>query len=584
MPSTYSSNLRLELQATGENTATWGTKANNTFEKIEDAICGYVSVALSDANYSLTTVNGTTDEARMAIVDFTGTLTAARTITIPSVSKVYYMRNSTTGGFSLNVKTSGGNTITVANGNSINFFCDGTNCVKAFEIDIGEATSGTLPVANGGTGSATAADARTALGVAIGTNVQAWDANLDQIAALAVTDGNFIVGNGTAWVAESGATARTSLGLGSLATASTINNDNWSGTDLAVANGGTGASDATTARSNLGLVIGTNVQAWDTNLDQIAALAVTDGNFIVGNGSAWVAESGSTARTSLGLGTSATVNTGTSGATIPLLSTSNTWSSQQAFSAGSAGTPSISFSGDTNTGFYSYIANEIGISTGGVFLGNFSQSGLNIGRDSASTTTIGTSIQEDGNFVSVASSQQVIIMNRQGSDGVIQSIRAQDVEEGSISVSGTTVSFNSFVGSHWSQLHDGSRQDILPGTICETIDELCEWPDESNNRLAKFKVSDTPGTIRPYGVFLGWDDDDDRTNDAYIAGLGVFNVRMAAGTTVQGGDWIESAGNGCGRVMTDFDPRKHVATVTAAVTIETYKDGSYLVPCTIHCG
>jgi hypothetical protein len=51
-------------------------------------------------------------------------------------------------------------------------------------------------------------------GLGIGSNIQAWDANLDQIAALAVTNGNFIVGNGSAWVAESGATARTSLGLG----------------------------------------------------------------------------------------------------------------------------------------------------------------------------------------------------------------------------------------------------------------------------------------------------------------------------------------------------------------------------------
>lgn len=58
------------------------------------------------------------------------------------------------------------------------------------------------------------ATARTSLGLAIGTNVQAWDAQLDDIAALAVTDGNIIVGDGANWVAESGATARTSLGLG----------------------------------------------------------------------------------------------------------------------------------------------------------------------------------------------------------------------------------------------------------------------------------------------------------------------------------------------------------------------------------
>lgn len=116
-----------------------------------------------------------------------------------------------------------------------------------------------VPVLYGGTGSTTASTARTALGVAIGSDVQAYDADLGTISALANTDSNFIVGNGSAWVAESGATARTSLGLGSLATLSTINNDNWSGTDLAVANGGTGASTATAAKANLEMYAGSQL-------------------------------------------------------------------------------------------------------------------------------------------------------------------------------------------------------------------------------------------------------------------------------------------------------------------------------------
>jgi len=60
-------------------------------------------------------------------------------------------------------------------------------------------------------------------------------------------------------------------------------------------------ANASAARTTLDLVIGTNVQAWDTQLDDIAALAITDNNFIVGNGTNWVAESGATARTSLGI-------------------------------------------------------------------------------------------------------------------------------------------------------------------------------------------------------------------------------------------------------------------------------------------
>lgn len=88
-------------------------------------------------------------------------------------------------------------------------------------------------------------------GSAIGTDLQAWDDDLDDIAALTPTDSNFMVGDGTNWVKENASTTRTSLGLGSLATLSTVNDGNWSGTDLAVANGGTGSSTASGARTAL---------------------------------------------------------------------------------------------------------------------------------------------------------------------------------------------------------------------------------------------------------------------------------------------------------------------------------------------
>ena len=175
--------------------------------------------------------------------------------------------------------------------------------------------------------------------------------------------------------------------------------------------------------------------------------------------------------------------------------------------------------------------------------------------------------------------------NRKTSDGAVVNITQDGTVEGQITVSGTTVTYGAFCGAHWSQLHGGGILDIPRGTIVETLDQMCSWPGEENDQLARFKISDTPGSPRVYGVFISWDADDQDSNDANIASLGAYLVRIAAGVTVQRGDLIESNGDGCGRVQADDIVRaRTVGKVTSSAVIETYSDGSYLVPCVLYCG
>jgi hypothetical protein len=152
MPSTYSTNLRFELMATGEKSGTWGTISNtNIGTLIEQAISGVANVAHDDsANYSLTTGNGTTDEARNAVVRITGTLTAARNVVVPAVDKVYLIKNNTSGGYAITVKTSSGTGITVPNGETKLLYSDATNVVEAVDSLTNLTMAGDLTV-NGST-------------------------------------------------------------------------------------------------------------------------------------------------------------------------------------------------------------------------------------------------------------------------------------------------------------------------------------------------------------------------------------------------------------------------------------------------
>jgi hypothetical protein len=122
----------LVLPVTGELTGTWGDVANQGLtELVDSAIAGTASVVMSDANYTLTVADGATDESRKMFVVLTGALTAQRNVVCPSVSKLYFVANSTSGSQSIVFKTNAGTGITVPNGEAMVLYCDGTNVVNA---------------------------------------------------------------------------------------------------------------------------------------------------------------------------------------------------------------------------------------------------------------------------------------------------------------------------------------------------------------------------------------------------------------------------------------------------------------------
>jgi len=132
MPSTYSTALRLELIGNGEQAANWGNTTNtNLGTLLEQAITGVSTITMTDANYTLVSGNGISDQARNAVVIMSGTLTATRNVIVPTSNKFYAVRNATTGGQSILVKTSAGTGVTLANGFTQLMYCDGTNVVLA---------------------------------------------------------------------------------------------------------------------------------------------------------------------------------------------------------------------------------------------------------------------------------------------------------------------------------------------------------------------------------------------------------------------------------------------------------------------
>ena len=206
------------------------------------------------------------------------------------------------------------------------------------------------------------------------------------------------------------------------------------------------------------------------------------------------------------------------------------------------------------------------------------------GASSFNRTNIGFTARK-GDSVSVTRNGGTPLeVNRGTNDGNLVNFFSQNTVVGTISNSGSTVSYNGGHLARWSQLTSGAgRIEILRGSVLSNLNEMCEWGDEDNEQLNRMKVSDVEGDRNVAGVFQSWDDDDDTyTNDFYCAMTGDFIIRIAQGTTVARGDLLMSAGDGTAKPQDDDIVRsKTIAKVTSTTVSETYSDGSYCVPCVL---
>jgi len=129
MASTPSTSLRLELIGSGDQAGTWGNATNvNLGTLLEQAICGYTIVPVSDiTDTTLTAYTWSPDQARSAVINLTGTLTATRNVIAPAVPKIYIVKNSTTGGQAILFKTSVSTGISIPNSKTALLYFNGVS-------------------------------------------------------------------------------------------------------------------------------------------------------------------------------------------------------------------------------------------------------------------------------------------------------------------------------------------------------------------------------------------------------------------------------------------------------------------------
>jgi hypothetical protein len=153
MASSYSTDLQLELMATGEKAGLWGDITNTNLNILQQAIAGYQSIAVNvTSGVTLTFSNGVLSNGKNATLELTGTLaTTSVDVIVPDlIEKVYNIKNSIDhAGYNVRVKTSSGAGVQIAEGNSYVLYSDGTDVKKISETKTWRAVSAAETVQEG---------------------------------------------------------------------------------------------------------------------------------------------------------------------------------------------------------------------------------------------------------------------------------------------------------------------------------------------------------------------------------------------------------------------------------------------------
>ena len=214
-----------------------------------------------------------------------------------------------------------------------------------------------------------------------------------------------------------------------------------------------------------------------------------------------------------------------------------------------------------------------------------------IGKNTTASATVGINFEGSSGFGGFTRGDgAAILVNRQNNDGDLVVFLQGDTQEGSISVSGSTVSYNGGHLSRWSQTESDIRiEGLLKGTVMSNLDKMAQWIDPQteqpyeNEQLNCMKISDVEGDINVAGVFVNWDNDDKEfTSDMNIAMTGDMIIRIAQNLVVQRGQLLMSAGDGTAKPQEDNIIRsKTIAKITSNHITCVYEDGSYCVPCVL---